>query len=112
MKTMTGPPTQAHIEDRAMTEENHEFQVPAEELRYLQELALGDESLASLVKSHLNTHGSGATVRLTRVEAEKIRDCLTARLAAVGFDEHYSPNQQGQMLEKLIDRFHVWAGGS
>jgi hypothetical protein len=28
-------------------------------------------------------------------------------LAEVGFDENYSPNQRGQLLETLIDKFYI-----
>jgi hypothetical protein len=88
-----------------MSEENHEFNVPVQELGCL--LALGDESLACLLRSRISLNGHGAIIKMTHAEAEMIRDRLTRRLAEIGFDENYSPNEQGQMLEALIDRFFV-----
>ena len=49
---------------------------------------------------------SGATVVLSRADAERLRDCLTAELAANGFDGNYTANKYGRMLEELIDRFY------
>ncbi len=90
-----------------MIEGKHEFQVSAEELEYLKQLASRDETLASLLRLREGSHGRRATIRLSRAEAEQLRDYLTRQLAAVGFDKNYSPNEQGQMLEKLIDRFYL-----
>ncbi len=91
-----------------MMEVNHEFQVSAEELEYLKQLAAHDESLARLFRfQEEGPRCRNATIRLDRAEAEQVRDCLTTQLAAVGFDKDYSPNKQGQMLERLIDRFYL-----
>lgn len=35
------------------------------------------------------------------------RERLTRVSAEVGFDENYSPNQLGRLLETLIDKFYV-----
>jgi hypothetical protein len=37
--------------------------------------------------------------------AEQFRAALTEHLAKVGFDEEYEPNEEGRVLEDLIDRF-------
>jgi len=66
-----------------MMEETDEFRVSADELEYLKQLVSRDESLAGLLRFQ-----EGAA-------------------AAIGFDKNHSPNEQGQMLKQLIDRFYV-----
>lgn len=85
-------------------EEHHQFQLSSEEARYLQTLASRDESFAGL----LGRDGARicrVTIQLSYSEAEQLREHLTRRLAEVGFDDSYSPNEEGVMLEELIDRF-------
>jgi hypothetical protein len=88
-------------------QERHEFQLSAAEFKYLKELTSRDESVAYLLGSKEGTDGRKVTIRLSRAEAEQLRDHLTTRLAAVGFDESYLPNEEGRMLEELIDRFFL-----
>jgi hypothetical protein len=90
-----------------MMEERHEFRLSEAELEYLQQLVSLDESLIALLGLREGAPGRKATIQLSLAEAERLRDVLTTQLAKVGFDENYSPNEQGQMLEKLIDRFYV-----
>ncbi|MBZ5579777.1 MAG: hypothetical protein LAP40_24740 [Acidobacteriia bacterium] len=90
-----------------MMEETHQFQLSADELKYLKELVSRDESLAGPLRIQEGEPGRRVTIRLSRAQAEQLRDCLTTQLASVGFDKNYSPNEQGQMLEELIDRFFV-----
>jgi hypothetical protein len=90
-----------------MKEENHEFRVLAQELDYLKQLVSHDGPLAGLPISKDVTRGHEITIRLSRAEAEQLRDYLTTQLATVGFEEDYSPNELGQMLENLIDRFYL-----
>jgi len=91
-----------------MMQGNHEFQVSAEELEYLKQLlASRDETLANMLSFQQGSRGRSATIQLTRTEAEHLREYLTEQLAAVGFNESYSPNEQGKKLEKLIERFYL-----
>ncbi len=83
-----------------MMEENHEFRVSAEELEYLKQLALRDESLGRLLRFQKGPHDRGATIDLTRTETRQLREHLTTQLAKVGFDENYSPNEQGGLTFK------------
>jgi len=86
-------------------EGDRDISLSAQELEYLRGFESLDESLAAVVTSQVSTHGHRITLRLNRAEAELLRDRLTLRLAEVGFDENYSPNAQGMLLEALIDRF-------
>ena len=90
-----------------MQKGNHEFQVSAEEAGYLRQLASRDKSLANLLEWQEEAGSRSTTIRLARAEAEQLRNYLTTQLATVGFDEIYFPNEEGQMLEKLIDRFYL-----
>jgi hypothetical protein len=84
-----------------MSKEQCKFNLSVNEFRILTQLPL-EKALADT----LNSPSSG-TIWLTRDEAENLRDLLTEQLAATGFDADYSINQQGQILEALIDRFYV-----
>lgn len=76
-------------------------------MAYLKQLASRDSSLADLLRFPNVVPGRKGIIRLSGAEAERLRDCLATQLATVGFDENYSPNEQGQMLEDLIDRFYI-----
>jgi len=90
-----------------MKEETNEFQVSADEMEYLKQLTSGDESFTGLLRSQTISPSGKVAVRLRPFEAEQLRDRLTTELASRGFDENYSPNNLGRMLEALIDRFFV-----
>lgn len=87
-------------------EERFDFQVSADEMEYLKQLASRDESVAGLLRSFEGTPSGRVAVRLTRSEAERVRG-LTTELAARGFDENYLPNSMGRMVESLIDPFYL-----
>jgi hypothetical protein len=86
---------------------NHEFHLSDEELGCLAQFASADQLIATLVTHPEKSPGKRTTIRLSRREAEQLRDFLTTQLASVGFDENYSPNERGRMLENLIDRFFL-----
>jgi hypothetical protein len=84
-----------------------EFRVSAEELKLLRMVCSADQTLTNRLTAATAQAPRGATIQLSRAEAEQVRDCLTTELAASGFDQDYSPTQRGQMLEGLIDRFFI-----
>lgn len=86
--------------------EVHSFQLSADEFRYLEQL-LSDHALADQLRVEEGPPSRRVNVRLNCAEAEQLRDYLTRRLAAVGFDQNYSPNEEGRRLEDLIDRFSM-----
>ncbi len=88
-------------------EEQHAFQLSSEESKYLKELGLHDAVVANLLRFKEDASGRNVTMLLSRAETEELRDYLTTRLAAVGFDQTYSPNEEGQMLEALIDKLFL-----
>ena len=90
-----------------MTDQKHEFRLKADEWKYLTQLASCDEKLTALLALAEGVRGPRAIIRLSRVDSERLREFLTTQLATVGFDENYSPNEQGEMLEELIEKFYV-----
>ena len=88
-------------------EGKHEFRVANDEVEYLKQLALSDQLVATMLKFEEGSHGGKALVRLDRGEVESVRHYLTVQLAKSGFDENYDLNEQGRMLENLIDRFYL-----
>jgi hypothetical protein len=89
-----------------MENENHEFRMSARETAYLKQLVMRDKSLTALLRFQKGPHGH-VILQLGPAEAAKVRDYLGTQLAMFGFDQNYSPNEQGQMLEALIDKFFI-----
>lgn len=87
--------------------QNYEFRLSTKEVDYLRQLASRDESFARLLRFEEALPDRKVIIRLNRAEAGQLRECLGTDLAAVGFDKDYEPNEQGQMLEDLIDRFFI-----
>ncbi len=85
----------------------HMFRVSAKELGYLRMLASRYKSLAVLIRPQGLICGRGATLQLSRSDAGRLRDILMNEMDMVGFDENYLPNEQGQIIEALIDRFFL-----
>jgi hypothetical protein len=91
------------------------FHLSAEEAEYLSKLMSEDSSFRNLLPSGLELRIDRKTLTLNHDEAELLRDYFTDRLARVGFDENYEPNQEGVMLERLTDLLFLpdekWATG-
>ena len=62
-----------------------------------------DSSFANLVCSHPNIRLGNDAIALDRTDAEMLSDFLAERLAKVAFDAGYEPNEEGVLLESLID---------
>lgn len=77
------------------------FELTGEQMQYLTQPSMSKDMLRGLsVKGDLIVEGNHEAV-------EQLRERLTERLARVGFDEDYSPTQEGELIEKLIDLFYV-----
>jgi hypothetical protein len=88
-------------------EEVHEFKLSAKESEFLRRLAMDDKWLADVLESHVDATDGRAVIRLNAAEIEPLREYFTTKLAEVGFDENYSPNEEGTMFETLIDKLHI-----
>lgn len=50
---------------------------------------------------------------LTKEEvADELRDIFGEQMQLTGFDENYEPNEEGKILEALIDKFFLDDHGS
>jgi hypothetical protein len=90
-----------------MEEARREFHLSKIEWACVTQVASGDELLSNLFKEKPTMSGAKAIVRLDRKTSERLRDLLSEHLAKVGFDRDYVPNDQGRLLEGLIDKFYV-----
>ena len=89
-----------------MVDKSHEFRVSAKESEYLKQLASRDESLAGLLRFQEGAAWScDDPTKSSRSQTTK--GTLNGADGHSGFDENYSPNEEGQMLEELIDRFFL-----
>lgn len=91
------------------------FHLSAKEAEYLSNLMSEDRSFRNLLRNRSEFQIDQETLVLSHDEAELLRDYFTDRLAKVGFDENYEPNEEGMMLEKLTDILFLpdeeWANG-
>lgn len=89
-----------------MSDAQLEFELSSVELAFLKRLASRERSLDRFLSQQRTVPGGKHVITLGRAEAEELRGHLTELLAKVGFDSDYSPNEQGEVLEELIDRFY------
>ncbi len=85
-----------------MTDSTLTLHLTGKEAEYFSKLTSEDDSLAVLLSSHPEIIVNRRTVTLTRTASEMLRDYFTERLARVGFDTDYKPNEPE--LGKLMDR--------
>jgi hypothetical protein len=85
------------------------FHLSAEEAEYVSKLALEDSSFRNAFPKRSEYCEVREPLSLDHAEAEVLRSYFTERLARVGLDENYEPNQEGVMLEGLIDRLYLTA---
>lgn len=79
------------------------FRLSAEEAKYILTLMSEDSSFRNLLPSNSESCIDRKGITLSHDEAELLREYFTDRLAKVGFDENYEPNDEGVMLERLTD---------
>ena len=87
-------------------DKSHELRLSADEYECLTQLALRDKVLAAMLNFKVDAQRRTTVVRLNRADIEHIRERLTTVLAEVGFDQQYSPTEQGALLERLLDRLY------
>ena len=75
----------------------------AQQAVYLRRLIATEPSFAELVCSHPDIRLEHDDIALDRTNAELLSDYFSDRLAMVGFDASYEPNDEGVLLESLID---------
>jgi hypothetical protein len=75
----------------------------AQQAGYLSGLIATDSSFADLLRSHSNIRLVQDRIALDRTDAAMLSDDFTERLATVGFDASYEANNEGALLESLVD---------
>ena len=88
-----------------MSDAQLEFVLSSVEWAFLKQLASRERSLERFMSQQRTVSDVKHVITLTRADAEELRGHLTEVLAKVGFDSNYKPNEQGRVLEALIERF-------
>lgn len=89
-----------------MEERSFAFKVSLLEFEYLKRV-ISDQSLVCRFNSVVSAPGRKVTILLSRNEAATLRNQLIDRLPEVGFDRNDCPNEEGLLLEDLIDRLFL-----
>jgi hypothetical protein len=77
------------------------------EREYLVTVVLKNHSsLMNIIEQSTKEKGK-FLIDIDNVLADEIRDLCSEQLQKSGFDENYNLNEEGKMLEKLIDIFYV-----
>jgi len=80
-------------------------QLSARALKYLQGADYLPTALSNIFKNCVSDGKRAVAVEVTRDAAVELREALSDRLAVAGFGDDYQPNDEGEMLEELIDVF-------
>lgn len=80
--------------------------ITAKQLQYLRDAGFLPVGLAQVVEAARSVSSDNWSLTISRDVAEEFRSAFTDRLAAAGFDASYNPNDEGTILEDLIDRFY------
>jgi hypothetical protein len=76
--------------------------ITKQQRRYLASLLAADSSFADLIRSHPNIRIGRDEIILDRSEVKILDDYFGERLAKIGFNVNYKPNEEGVLLEGLI----------
>lgn len=78
-------------------------QITTEQRTYIASLLAADSSFADLIRSRPNIRIGPDEIVLDRSDVNILDDYFGDRLARIGFDVNYEPNDEGVLLEGLID---------
>jgi len=85
----------------------HKVKLSKSELGYLKSAKFLKPDLFQNIENANCNGEKSCVINLDIDTIEAFRDCFTEELAQVGFDENYEPNEEGKILENLIDRFYI-----
>jgi hypothetical protein len=86
-----------------MSNEKNEYRISVEQTAYLRRLASEQLDFRNMIESFGITQLGGNMLTIRSQDAETLREYFTERLAKAGFDSEYKPNNEGVILESLID---------
>ncbi|WP_369930988.1 hypothetical protein [Xanthomonas sp. NCPPB 2632] len=81
----------------------------AKRARYLLEAQFLTSTQRAVLEGAASSRGGGLSFSISDDLAEEFREAFNDRLMEVGFDDEYEPNEEGRILEDLIDQFFVGA---
>lgn len=84
----------------------------AKHVRYLLDASFLTPTQRALLDEAKDRTGRRFSFSIPDDLAEEFRDAFTLRLMEAGFDSEYQPNEEGRILEDLIDQFFVGAKDS
>lgn len=88
-----------------MKDDSITIRLSEDEFAFLEEARAKDSGLAAVFElGHSQDHRS---IHVSPKNVEDIRDFLTRELAVTGFDQDYAPNEQGLLIENLIDKLFL-----
>lgn len=76
---------------------------------YLLDAQFLTSTLRAALEAAKPRRGGGLSFSIPDDLAEEFREAFSDRLMEVGFDDEYEPNEEGRVLEDLIDQFFVGA---
>jgi len=83
--------------------ESSTVRITAKQRRYITSLLAADSSFAELIRSHPNIRIGRDEIILDGSDVNILDSYFGERLAKIGFDVNYKPNEEGVLLEGLID---------
>jgi hypothetical protein len=78
----------------------------SKQMEYLKGARSLPASLVQILNTAVAGRGDTYSLSVSRDVAEEFRSALMHRVAVAGFGTDYEPNNEGKMLEDLIDRFY------
>jgi hypothetical protein len=79
------------------------IRMTAQQREYVSALLGADSAFADLICSHPNVRIEDNAITLEQSDAATLSDYFSDRLPKVGFDANYQPNEEGELIEGLID---------
>jgi hypothetical protein len=77
--------------------------ITTQQRRYIASLLAADSLFDDLIRSRPNIRIGADEIILDRSDASILDDYFGERLAKIGFDVNYEPDEEGALLEGLID---------
>jgi len=81
----------------------------AKRARYLLEAQFLTSTQRAVLERATSRRGGGLSFSIPDDLAEEFREAFNDKLMEVGFDDEYEPNEEGRILEDLIDQFFIGA---
>jgi len=81
----------------------------AKRARYLLDAQFLTSTQRAVLEAAKPRRGGGLSFSIPDDLAEEFREAFSDRLTEIGFDGEYEPNEEGRVLDDLIDQFFVGA---